>query len=62
MKMPLHFNNLAQEPILDYEINLDELRIASTRRKKHNLNSASKAQSQQMEPLPYSSPNTIRKN
>ena len=33
MKMPIPFNGLAQEPN-DYQINLNELRIASTRRKK----------------------------
>ena len=53
--MPLPFNGLAQEPN-DYQINLNELRIASTRRKKQTNKIID------MAPLPYTSPKTIRQN
>ena len=61
MKMPLPFNGLAQEPN-DYQINLNELRIASTRRKKLIDKIVSQPLAEDVEPLPYTSPKTIRQN
>ena len=62
MKMPLQFNNLAQEPTLDHEINLDELRIASSRRKKHSMKLAPKPITRSKQHTTFQSPGAVRPN